>query len=798
MDFYDYFQANEGGLWQWEEQGEVVAIAGGNTIAYRELLRALLDVLAEQGIPPFGALLLTLVATNPDAETTLDFSERDVANRSDAAGYNAEVTSAFAFLRNLAAVPATYKTGRKRLLLLQAIFADSHNSVGSAKAKALVRQFSNREFDVDKILIVKTSRRSPIMAELRVLALMSRRFPTVKSLLQKIADVPDLPEPVLPDDSAPETRTPTDFIQALLAEPKTFDVGALVKRLWSGLAIPFQNALPSEQPVGGVSDLTNKGDLSRLLVSEFANDDLIFLSRLANNEALYLNREVPPATDSRDRVVLIDVSLKNWGTPKTIAFAITVALARHPKTTARCIAFSVGNTCDALDFSSLDSIIDGLQVLAGCLHPAPGLADFFRNYAPVGPAEIFFISSPGTVRLVAMQQALSQYQSEIGWQILTDANGTISLYRHQRSGRKHVQDLALPLADLWKDKPATPRPAKTDAHNRPEAPRNYPILFPMNLNKRRKLMQTNDGEIFQISDEKSLFRVDTSKGLHQKGWQLLYENVPLTAGETEIGQLANGQYVLFAFNTNSREISLLNSTTHILQAAHFADWQSSAYPNFFYYAANQSFYFLTREAHWTFSATPELSIVKKAITPSVLLTTPQQSIVGQDRLHRELVELYEAETNQRDSLAQLNWPTTSLLKNVNTVFINEAGNLVLNHHELKLMNRDVMKFKVTRQSQRRYEATDLGQQTFGFADGSTATVNRAGMLILTSSNAAIPPIYMPLVLDSALGVATDTVFAAAGYYRLTDLEQEVQSARDFWVNFIVPFIETITKHGTNP
>ena len=40
--------------------------------------------------------------------------------------------------------------------------------------------------------------------------------------------------------------------------------------------------------------MTNKGDFHRMLLSEFANEDDVFINRVANNEALYIQREIPP------------------------------------------------------------------------------------------------------------------------------------------------------------------------------------------------------------------------------------------------------------------------------------------------------------------------------------------------------------------------------------------------------------------------------------------------------------------------------------------------------------------------
>ena len=94
----------------------------------------------------------------------------------------------------------------------------------------------------------------------------------------------------------------------------------------------MHHQLPGDQPLGGFSDLSNKGDFDKLLISEFANDELLLLSRVANNEALVLHREIPPGTDDLQRVVLLDVSLKSWGNPRILAYATMLAIARHPRT----------------------------------------------------------------------------------------------------------------------------------------------------------------------------------------------------------------------------------------------------------------------------------------------------------------------------------------------------------------------------------------------------------------------------------------------------------------------------------
>src|SRR4029077_1254713 len=90
-------------------------------------------------------------------------------------------------------------------------------------------------------------------------------------------------------------------------------VAQIARNLLAAIHIPRALAAPLELPVGGVSDLSNRGDLDRLLISELAHDDLTPATRIALNEALYLRREAPVSTPPRGRIVMIDTGIRLWG-----------------------------------------------------------------------------------------------------------------------------------------------------------------------------------------------------------------------------------------------------------------------------------------------------------------------------------------------------------------------------------------------------------------------------------------------------------------------------------------------------
>jgi ribosomal protein L7/L12 len=738
MEPAEYFQAYSGYYWQWEEDSEVIAIPGGSTIAYRAYVMDVLDKLAPQGVPPFGALLLAIIATNPSANTSLDMVYGIVSDALTTRD-NIEVAGAISFLRMLSSVPMEYKEGEKRLLLFQAIFENCHKIVSVRDSKKIRNYFHSKKQLFENTLLIQENLHIITYRDIKTITALGSRFSSTEEIIEKIASLPQLPEEIVIPERNDNVETDSkDLIDQLSENHTTFRVGSLIKRIWSGLNIPVHSVLPSQQPLGGVSDLTNKGDLDKLLISEFANDDLVFMSRLANNEALYMHREIPPINNNLQRVILIDVSLKSWGTPKTISFATMLAIARHPKTDIECTAFVIGNSFHPVSIENIDTIIEGLQILEGSLNAANGLAAFFKEFPPDKNREIFLITESSALKQSAMLRAVSDYQSAIHYWIETDAEGHIDLYKKQKNSRKHVQHMQLPLQELWKKAPA---PKQITPAN-PEVTNDYPILFRNSLHV-KKMFSTSDGEIFQVTGERALLRLfDKSAEQNTKGWELMYENLPVGSGEFEIGLLKNGEYVLLMFNTPEREINLLNVTTGSLKKVVHKEW-TSTYPGFAFH--DDKFFNGAPSRPWSID------------TDGVIYTKYSvDHLLG----HKRIIESGE--------LLQKYSGNVGIYKNVKEIFINHNFNLMFHLHELEL-SHDHIRLSHRRSSQRKQTATKVSEKEFAFSDGSSIEVNRCGMLILKSSNPEIPFIYVPSVLGASLGVATSGAFAGNKYYAKNSL-----------------------------
>src|SRR5579859_1089854 len=449
MNFRQYFQPSANYFWRPEaEDGTTVfCIPGDGTIVYSGFLMRVLEDLSSQGLPPLGALLLALTATNHSQGDPLQKVE-DIL-RSAVTGFRVDNPSVFGhmldeamdFLRTLAALPLKYTGGEQRIQLFQVLFKGCHRQMSVEGSRDLLQAARQWIGETGKVREIPHELLTPARYthDLKCLGLLSRQFPDEASIIGKLTTVPAIPGEILPEEE--KEPGPADFVDSLIEQYSTFPIGILIRSIWSGLNIPIHHRVPGEQPLGGFSDLSNKGSFDKLLVSEFANDEWLLLSRLANNEALFLHREIPPGADDLRRILLLDISLKSWGTPKVLAYAVLLAIARHPRTDIPCTAFAVGDDCYPIAFDTVDDLIGSLKRLDGCLHPAGGLAKFFGKRTGKDKLEIIFIAPPDSHAHPAVKKVVSDHYSAFRYWVAVGREGEIDLYKNQNNSRRLIQQM---------------------------------------------------------------------------------------------------------------------------------------------------------------------------------------------------------------------------------------------------------------------------------------------------------------------------------------------------------------------
>jgi hypothetical protein len=148
-----------------------------------------------------------------------------------------------------------------------------------------------------------------------------------------------------------------------------------VEQLVSALTLPPRRLERPELPLGGYSDVANRGQVEQLLPSQFAFDDLEFVRRHAERELLYFRREDPHVHTREDLVVLLDQGVRAWGAVRLVLTAALFALGRLAE--RRRIPFLIAAT------SAGGEVVDPLQAPQAELHeliessdltPHPGAA----------------------------------------------------------------------------------------------------------------------------------------------------------------------------------------------------------------------------------------------------------------------------------------------------------------------------------------------------------------------------------------------------------------------------------------
>lgn len=765
---HSYFRSYENYFWQWEDQGAIIGIPNGRTIAYTPFVAETLGYLKDQGLPRFGTLLLAILATsrNPEADITNIIANLKKNFPGLSPLHLGAIEAGGKFLHELAKLPPAYKEGKRRWMALQTIFQSLQHPIRHFFADDIVNLISRKRVDKDVLLRKEIIDHKTIYSDFHPFIHLCEKFPDAAAIIMAMGELPEVEEELPIPEETPEPEI--DFMQELQQNPETAEIAALLPLIWSALEIPRHNRLPGRQPMGGVAGLTNKGEAHRLLASEFANDDLIFLSRLANNEALYLNRETPPQSDDRERVLLVDVSLKNWGTPHTIAFALMLAIARHPKSLIPCSAFAVHESWQALRFDDIHQVIDSLLVLEPCLHPAAGIDRFFRENPEKRQAEVFLLTTADTLRLPAMQQAMAKYQPALSYWLLSNHEGSVDLYKKRGQGRQHVKTFELPPSHLWGKKAAAHHKKKEEEEPQKGLHQTFHyLLFPTPSKVKASL--SAGGKVYVVTTEHALM---CKAREHPTYWEMLFDNLPRTADHFEIGLMESGQVVLLTFSSQNKKGFLLDIKSGEKTEFVFNDWNPRIHKGFVFY--EDRFCCPGRGVTTCWSIQEEFPLEIRGITSKLNI-------------------MLEEKNSQAEALRQ-NLPFSGkVLKNINRIWINETNSLVFNNQELFLGNNNF--FMETRggNNKIRCEAIAKVKNNFAFPDRSQVIVHPAGMLILVSSNTKIPAIFLPSVVEKALCLTTGKIFSGDENFINPAVRPKRLDAFSFNQQFLDPFVQHIVQ-----
>lgn len=797
MDIVAYFQSYINYFWEWTTDEDIpddtryndnnlLSIPNVGAIAYRPYVIEILKELKESGFPPFGSLLLVLYALH-DGYLNLDGVFYHLNRQKGMLAENSsDVNLAIKFLENINTIGGSFKKGRNKIILLQTIFKDSHNQISSVNSGLILKIFETKPQIIGEAAVKKDLTSIAVNRDIKTLALLQNKFPTPESIVNAMkgfTDLPELEDEVVEEETTVETGK--DFIQELVEEPKTFQVGSLIKRIWSGLKIPMRHLSPGEQPIGGISDMTNKGELHRMLLSEFANEDDVFMNRVANNEALYIQREVPPEENIFERIILIDTSLKNWGTPKVLAFASAIAVIKHPKAHSECKVFALGQNIIPIALDKVDEVVENLNQVSPVLEVSHTLERFFQEEHKEKDLEVFFITNQENVANHNLQKVIHENRDRLKFLVTTSTNGELNFYKHHKGTRKHIQKIMLPLQELWANPPERKRRTENKLsgnRKKTDVPFNYQILFPAPINKIATFLY--EGEFYILSNKKQLLRTylsdnyynrdyyDTYKTHH--GCEVLVDGISVKPkGQFALARNKQGDFILCQYLPDKKLISKLNLNTKEYSELNLTgkrELPDSLKLTYF----SKKFYLRNRTSPWIF----EISI-----DGNISLETVKND--------------FEIDKNILKAEKELNKLTQSglkILNNFHNIGINTEKKLVVSNNELNKYSEDSITFYRNNHPLKIY--TEQNKNKFIFSDGSEIITDARGMLTFKSSNRKIPEFYIPSTEYGNLALATQTEFGGSEYYLPQNTLLKVRTMEEMYADYMERFIDQIWKYGT--
>ncbi|MDF2553042.1 MAG: hypothetical protein K0R77_2317 [Chryseobacterium sp.] len=793
MELTQYFQSYKDYFWEWTTDEDVpddtvyhennlISIPNVGAIVYRPYVIEVLKELQPQGLPPFGALLLVLYAIQ-DGYLNLDgilyHIKRIQLDYIDVEKLN--INEGIKFLENLRALGNKYKKGQNKIVLLQTVFAHSPVVASPVNADLMLRVYAKRSYIIAESANKKELQDSVIIKDIRTLAILGSKFPTTESIIKAMkndVETPELEDEVVQEETTVETDK--DFIQELIEEPKTFQIGSLIKRIWSGLKIPMRHLSPGEQPIGGISDMTNKGDFNRMLLSEFANEDEVFMNRVANNEALYIQREIPPEENIFERIILIDTSLKNWGTPKVLAFASAIAVIKHPKAHSECKVFALGQTNIPISLDKVEEVVENLNQVSSVLEVSHALEKFFNEEHREKDLEVFFITHQENLVNQNLQKVIHENRDRLKFLVTTSSDGELNFYKHHKGTRKHIQRIVLPLKELWANPPRRKKIVENNNGRKTDLPLNYPILFPNPVNKMATFLY--EGEFFILSNKKQLLRTYLSDNYYDKknyhvskiyrGCEVVIENISIKPkGQFALAKNKKQEFILCQYQPDKKLISKLNLNTKEYSELNLTGRKIHFSLELIYFKRN--FYLWHEDAIWIEEINVEGNIALENVKNDHEIQKSVSKVTGE--------------------IERLNDYENKILSNFMNIGINENKNIVISNYELHKSYQGALQIYKNRTVAN--IIAEKNKNKFTFSDGSEIITDSRGMLTFKSSNKNIPVFYVPTSIGGFLALATNTEFSGSEYYLPETTLLKVRTSEEMYTEYFEEFIDQIWEYG---
>ncbi|MCC7422945.1 MAG: hypothetical protein IT428_21940 [Planctomycetaceae bacterium] len=444
-----YLTPPAGHFWLWSEDGEVVLWQRGATIAFRKELKAVVERLAPRGLPAFDEILLLFASCRWDSAPSTDLI---IAMFESDSGENGESSSwpyeAFSSIDQMWRLPADVREPLEaKALLAEVVFETRPPIVPPEVARVVIELLDTAAPDgfTQRVEFLGTARTGTLRQSVDYLIRGMQRVDVEALRLRRKTGLDVPPQPAATEDD-PHT-TPGDLIARLSEDAELGGMARLARNLLAVTDLPRSVSDSDELPLGGVSDIGNRGTFDRLLLSELAQDDLTLSVRVALNEALYLRRESPPRNPPQRRLILIDSGLRMWGVPRVFAASVALAFAARTSKGAELSAWrAAGESLEPVDLRTREGLVKHLEALDATLHPGASIPAFVREIEQSEePPEAVIIVETDTLDDETFVRALDESAPARLFVATVRRNGEFRLWLRTPQGRKLIREATLDL-----------------------------------------------------------------------------------------------------------------------------------------------------------------------------------------------------------------------------------------------------------------------------------------------------------------------------------------------------------------
>jgi len=514
-----YFGAPLNSPWRWAEEGTVLIWSDGTTVAFREEIIQILQWLAPNGLPPFGAIVLMLAACRGkippvaeflrDATTPLppELGSKAALLLTARGQLAAQLQAALTELGKLAKLPPELNSGSKaKCVLAEAIF-ETAKVERFVEAGAVLNGISSPFTDAELNGSADSSKTANLIRQLHIVS-EGLKLHTSESLALRLRTGLDaLPEET--DVELPVAERARRLIEELSRDREYGAVARAARELMAAVRLPRRLAQREALAVGGISDITNRGPLDRLLLSELAHDDLTLAVRVALNEALYLRREPPMREPPGTLAVLLDSGVRLWGIPRVLATAVALALAACDKQHTQALFWRAhGKGLLPVDLLSKKGLTEHLGSLELEAHCGDAVGAFSAAAPPGEQNQSVLITHRDCLHDAEFRKALTMASQPPGFVATVDCAGHFELHALPLSRRQPICDSELDLAAVFAEKTTSvPLIEPLLAAKLPAifgvSP--FPFLLPFS-GRPEHWIKTDDGFTYAILNDRRLIR----------------------------------------------------------------------------------------------------------------------------------------------------------------------------------------------------------------------------------------------------------------------------------------------------